>query len=137
MMELWNDFLKKLSVEYLLSPTEKDVFLKQFAEDNFGKRKREQDMADTLQMDIYAYKKHKSAIYEKFTKTAKNLEGCNFRSPGPGKLGVLEDWLETKYRNWLAARSYISSSSSATAWTPRRGCWRPASSWRARAWAWW
>ncbi len=88
--------------------------MQQFSDENFGERKREQDMADTLQMEIYAYKKHKSAIFKKFIKTVKTTDGCDFRSQGPGKLKELEDWLKTKYRNWPAAGLSISSSSSVT-----------------------
>lgn len=108
MMEKWEDFLKKLAVDYGLTAAERDIFLGQFCEANRGKQraKTEEEFATELKVELPSYKKYKTEIFRKFTKSSRNPEGYEFGS-GAGKLAKLEIFLLEKYEVWITGKDNI------------------------------
>ena len=100
-MASWNYFLVKKAREYDLSKGEMDLLITQFNEENINQNKTELEWAENVGKKIASYKKFKTGIIKKFTKSKIKPEACEFVSDGRDKFLELRDWLKTEYRNSL------------------------------------
>lgn len=109
----WNDFLRRMADDYSLSPEQTDVFVARFSE--VKKNKPENEIEENIEqhlgiaIDVDAYKKRRTGIYDKFTQSKQNPYGCtdiNYKGPHKGK--KLLNWLENKYQEELP-QSLLSS----------------------------
>ena len=100
-MASWSDFLIEKARKYDLSRGEMDILITQFNEENINQNKTELEWAENVGKKIASYKKFKTAIIKKFTKSKIKSEACEFVSDGRDKFLELRDWLKTEYRNSL------------------------------------
>ncbi len=109
-MASWSDFLVKKAREYDLSKGEMDLLITQFNEENINQNKTELEWAENVGKKIASYKKFKTAIIKKLTKSRTKPEACEFVSDGRDKFLELRDWLKIEYLNSLVEK--ISDASS-------------------------
>jgi len=100
-MAFWSDFLIEKARKYDLSKGEIDLLITQFNEENINQNKTELEWAENVGKKIASYKKFKTGIIKKFTKSKIKPEACEFVSDGRDKFLELRDWLKTEYRNSL------------------------------------
>jgi energy-coupling factor transporter ATP-binding protein EcfA2/sugar lactone lactonase YvrE len=102
---MWDSFLRQMADDYSLSTAQTEVFLKQFSEDNIGRRTTENNLVNQLKgINLYSYKKYKTQIFDKFKKSRSKPDGCEFCSQGSNKLPELEEWLKEKYQLWISPK---------------------------------
>ena len=99
----WSNFLREMADRYGLSPEQTDVFLPRFGEKNRGQTESQitEGLPETLGVliDPEAYKKRMKGVYDKFTRSRQNPEGCpDIDYKGPHKFKKLLAWLEDKYQ---------------------------------------
>lgn len=114
---LWIDFLRKIADDFGLSPSQTEVFLLRFDEENKQKAEKEIEklVLANLELDKPAYEKRRKGIYEKFTWGKQNPKGCReLINAGSHKAAKLRAWLEIKYAEEVIKES-DSHSATATA----------------------
>ncbi len=106
---LWIDFLRKKADDFDLSPSQTEVFLLRFDEENKQKAEREIEelVLEKLTLNKQAYIQRRKGIYDKFTWSKQKPKGCNeLINAGPHKAERLREWLEIKYAVEAAARDW-------------------------------
>jgi WD40 repeat protein len=117
-MASWSDFLIEKARQYGLSKGEMDLLVTQFNEENINKNQTEPEWAENVGMRLTSYKKFKTGILKKFTKSKTKSEACEFISDGRDKFLELRDWLKTQHRNSLVEKISDASSTNTTVTKP-------------------
>ncbi|GAB1541379.1 hypothetical protein NUACC21_40500 [Scytonema sp. NUACC21] len=109
----WNAFLRKIADEFGLSPAQNEVFLIMF--DFANQKKTDNEIATQIQeelgVDCEAYKKRKSGIFKKFTRSKHNKNGClEADDKRPGKYKRMQNWLTEKYKDLSNQSSVVAES---------------------------
>lgn len=89
----WEDFLQKIADAHGLTADQRETLLARLAEHN--RDKSETAVAISMELDIPAFKKRMTAVYEKFARSCPELD-----SGGRGKLEKLRAWLVKEYEQW-------------------------------------